>query len=124
MLDKLSIDTSLNDLSKTNTPPEIFKAQFFELTQSSKFNHYTLIFTDGSKCDSSTAFSVTTANDIIKQAQLPDYSSVFAAEIIAIHESLFIHKDRPRKYAICTDSLSAIQAIKTINNNGVYAQAN
>ena len=74
--------------------------------------NYNLIYTDGSKSSETVTYSITQDNKILKIANLEQYSSVFSAEIIAIYEAINTLQKRRGKYAICTDSLSAVKAIK------------
>lgn len=66
------------------------------------------------------AYSITKENNVLEIANLPHYSSVFSAEIIAIYKAVTTVKYQPGKYVICSDSLSSLQAIQNLNNNDYY----
>lgn len=53
---------------------------------------------------------------VIKSAILPEYSTIYSAELIAIYESLKHVHLRRGKFAICSDSLSSLKSITNINN--------
>lgn len=84
-----------------------------------KYHNYTFIYTDGSKINQSTSYSITLENEIIKN-QLSYYSSVYSAEIIAISEAINLVKHKRKNVAICSDSLSALNSIADINNSCYY----
>ena len=49
------------------------------------------------------------------QAKLPKYSTVFTAELYAIHEAISFIKNTPGKHIILTDSLSAVHNLQSFN---------
>ena len=53
---------------------------------------------------------------------LPNHTSVFSAEIIAIYETIK-NCNASRECAIFTDSLSALQAISDLHYNNYYASS-
>lgn len=114
------IDKSLSQLKKTSTAPEIYRNKFNFIRN--RYNDYTFIFTDGSKVTESITFCVTTENTTLKVGRLPNYSSIYTAEIIAILEALLLVKDKTEKYIVCTDSLAAVNSIENINNNNTYSK--
>jgi ribonuclease HI len=112
-----NIDLSLTEKIKKVEPTHIVKC--IALEELDKYNLFFKIYTDGSK-DSmervGTSFYIPEL-DIGKNYRLPDSTSVFGAELSAIKDSLeWIQQNRVqtenREILICTDSLSAIQAIK------------
>ena len=73
------------------------------------------IYTDGSKSDAGVGFAVV-SSDSIEQRKMPSYSSVFSSELGAISLALSKIPLHPfRKYAVYTDSQSALQAIDSFN---------
>jgi len=117
-LHTLSIDSSLRDYPKTSTQPLIYRKLFQEILDSNK--KYKGIFTDGSQINDITAYAITSEHNIIRTGIIPFFSTVFSAEAIAITEALNIFKNKPGKYAIYTDSLSTIDAIKNTSNSDYY----
>jgi len=109
------IDTTFRAHKKHTTPPETYR----KLYEHTKDNHKThkFIFTDGSKMNSTIAYAITTDTYIIKYGILPPYSSVLSAEIIAILVAIDQVKSTRGKFMICSDSLSAIDAIRNTNND-------
>ena len=76
--------------------------------------HYS-IYTDGSKSPSGVGFATIHKNKII-QLSLPEYSSVFTAELSALWYAADVIKKLPKqKFVIFTDSKSAIEALKCYN---------
>ncbi|XP_058977368.1 uncharacterized protein LOC131802040 [Musca domestica] len=82
---------------------------------------YKFIYTDGSKSQRGISYSVVKEDTIIKHSILPEYSSVFTAEIIAIYEAINYTKYLKGKFVIVSDSLSALDCIANPNNNNIYA---
>jgi len=65
----------------------VFNRKFFELRP--KFSHYIEIYTDGSKDGIKTADAAIAPNSV-KTVRLPDYASIFTAEIYALDMALNI----------------------------------
>lgn len=112
------INTSLNKMSRSSTNPIIFQTQFREIKDA--FKDHTFIYTDGSKAGLNVAFSIIKDNKILQYSLLPEYSTNYSAEIIAIHNALLNIRTQNTKFAICTDSLSTIDAVRNLNNNNYY----
>lgn len=108
------IDSSLRSMPKQNTNISIYKIKFCELKE--KYRDYNFIYTDGSKNNSKGAYAITTETETIEIHATPEFSTIFSIEIIAIYNAIlhFIHK--VGKFAICSDSLSAIDAIQNTSN--------
>lgn len=104
---------SLQYYQKSTTSNEIYKQNFLEIKN---------WFSIGSKYQNHVGYSVTTENEVICTSILPDFSTVFTAEIVAIYEAYkFAHRQRG-KFAICSDSLSSIDAISNIQNTDFYSK--
>ena len=74
-----------------------------------------LAFTDGSKSDAGVGLGVIFPN-FNRSGRLPDQSSIFTAECLAILTALKEIAFHPRQdYVICCDSISALQAIEHFN---------
>ena len=118
-INKTAIDVSLNKYKKDSTPNDVYKTLFNELKD--KYNKYKMIFTDASKRNEIITYAITQDNTTIKVARLEEYSSIYSAEIISINETIKKFEKKKGKYIICTDSLSAIQAISNPKNSEYYA---
>lgn len=117
-LDHRSMDLSLHRFFKTNSDTSQFKIMFSMIKDS--LNEYKFLYTDGSKTTHFTTFSITTEDNIISMSHLPIYSSIFSAELIAIHGAITYAIHEKGKFAICTDSLSSINSIGNISNKDYY----
>ena len=107
-------DTSLHTtLSKQFDNPPYMLAVSLESMQ--KYNQSLHIYTDGSKCDNKTACAFyVPCLKFSKQIRLPDNTSIFVAEMIAILESLqFLLEKPPISCVIFSDSLSSIQSLES-----------
>ncbi|XP_044573254.1 uncharacterized protein LOC123257582 [Drosophila ananassae] len=113
-----SIDIALSKYRKDQTNLSVFIKEFSDIK--SKMNNFTFIYTDGSLYNHIPAYAITTETTVLKMAILPTYSSVFTAEIIAILEAIEISRTIKGKICICSDSLSALNSIKNIDNNSHY----
>lgn len=118
VLSRNIFDISMTKYLKSNTNPLLYQTLFNEIRH--KLYGYIFLYTDGSKSDISSSFSLTTENEIINISLLPPYSSVYTTELIAIHEALLYVRQKTGKFVICTDSLSAVKSIMNINNNNFY----
>ena len=104
-----SIIKSMSTIKKHETSNTVYQSLFLEIKN--KFKDHTFIYTDASKINNNTSFSITLENSIIMKSYLPPYSSIFTGEITAIHEAIKFAKQKAGKFAICTDSMGAISAI-------------
>ena len=105
-----TIDYRLADLPKAETNPHQYKALFKEVVDTHR--SHTHIYTDGSKKDEKAGSAATWAYGTLK-TRLPDGSSIFSAEAVALIDALkIIEESRRKKFIIFADSLSCIQAIE------------
>ena len=110
------IDQSLYNLTKKSTHPLAFQDEFEKLKE--KYLNHTHIFTDGSKQNSSTTSAAIINRSTKKTKHLPKETSIFSAEIYAIHLALdLISENKNHKHIIFSDSRSAITAIENKRNN-------
>jgi hypothetical protein len=87
--------------------------------------HKTEIYTDGSKIDNKTSAAFLVYGNQLKwekisqQYRLDDNCSVFQAELIAIEKALIwtCGQHKKEQIGICSDSLSALKAIKSVSFN-------
>lgn len=106
-------------INKQTDSPELMKSAALELID--KYNGHTLIYTDGSKAENrvAAAYYIPSKN-VSKSLKLVDNSSVYAAELSAIVESVrWISENENHflnKFVILTDSLSAATSIKQNNS--------
>ena len=114
-----AIDMSLSTWKKSETPPEVYYSYYLDVIE--KHKDWQQIFTDGSKTENGTGYSIikmTNSNStIIQSTLLPPHSSVFTAEAEAILDACRYAKLNKAKHIILTDSLSTLSAVKNINSN-------
>ena len=100
---------SLHNDKKSQTDPLVFRTKYHELL--SNFPSYETIFTDGSKDGDTAGSACVTPSDTYK-CRLPDYVSVFSAEIKAIDLALdHIEQSRTSDFIIFSDSLAVLQSL-------------
>ena len=114
-----SLVLNLSTLKKDETNPEIFLAEFQSIVAA--HTNYLLIFTDGSKSQHGTGFSIVVQqrhqSNFTQTYLLPQYASVFTAEAEAILTACNYAVSVKMKTLICSDSLSSLTAIENVNCN-------
>src|SRR5678815_5314599 len=99
-------------LSKSSHPAALLKASF--LSHSAVHDEFTPVFTDGSKTRDIVGASAVFPDRNLSHT-LPPYASIFTAELtaimIALSRILILNQDH--SYVVYSDSLSALQALKT-----------
>lgn len=87
--------------------------QLFAQRMHTKYRVHKSIFTDGSKTESKTGFSVITEEEIIRK-RTHNHLSIYCVESLAIIEALqwILNQRRVDAYVICTDSLSVITTLE------------
>lgn len=118
--DKILFNTCLLKFPKSKCDQSVIIKSFANIKKS--LPGYTFLYTDGSKTHSSVSFSITTTNNLLKIGLLPNYFSIFSAEIIAILEAAYIASNFNTPTAICTDSLCSINCIKNPKSKNIYAE--
>ncbi|XP_044755013.1 uncharacterized protein LOC123313966 [Coccinella septempunctata] len=109
---KIDINITLTSYKKNETVPAEFQQKFLEII--SELNYNEIIYTDASKSTGRVGCAYLT-NRGPKKFKLPSDCSIFTAELIAILQALeYVKKTKITHSIICTDSLSAIQAILEI----------
>lgn len=97
--------------NKSLTPTEI-QNKFNQIIRS--HDSSTLIYTDGSKSDTATAYALVTAKYTYKY-RLHQLCSIFTAELSAISAALHIAMSSPEKtVTVVTDSLSALHGLSNM----------
>ena len=83
------------------------------------YNDRVQVFTDGSKKDNSVVLGIWSSQLSIV-AKLPNYCTIFSAELAAIYLAIKAISPLPGDYVIFTDSLSAIKALQTPSKHNHY----
>ena len=111
VISEVRTNTDLLDMCK-NLSPEV-TCQIFMDFCAENFQNHIRFYTDGSKSDSGTGCAFV-GDGVEKCFSLPHQASVFTSELYAIFRCLDqVSRTRARKFAIFTDSLSSLQALKT-----------
>lgn len=112
----VTIDVSLHERFNRND-----NVDWLEETRKleEKYAEYEHRYTDGSKIEEKVGMAVTTKTDQVRIQRLPDNTSIYSAEQIAIHHAASDQTVQGDKVAIFIDSLSALLALlkKDVNNN-------
>ena len=110
-----TIDLTLHSTTKNETSDSDYKQRFLELKDSYESQNFTSIYTDGSKSDNYVSASVVLSTDIFK-VNLPDHSSIFTAEAVALKLAVqHIQRQAIPRAVIFSDSLSCIQSLQSKN---------
>ncbi|XP_023230422.1 uncharacterized protein LOC111630543 [Centruroides sculpturatus] len=105
----INIDFSLKQFPKESTPDYICIQHFAEVQHEN--NNLIPIYTDGSKSDDYVGSAFVCQDEIVAE-QIESNSSIFTAELQAIHLALkFVIRKGHRHCVIYTDSVSALQAL-------------
>ena len=105
-----STDLTLATTIKRLSIPTELRQQALQL-MSEKYGDYIHVFTDGSKSLTGTGCAYV-SNIQSRRFRLPQGTSVFTAEMLAIQKSIsFVEQTREDRAAIFTDSLSAVHAL-------------
>ncbi|XP_039967600.1 uncharacterized protein LOC120779433 [Bactrocera tryoni] len=112
MVEPLIIPSSMTLSSSCISFTHYDYVQLYKETIQPYRDDWELIFTDGSKSDTSTSFALTNKNGVtIAAFVLHSYCSVFTAETAAILEAVRFAARNGKKTIICSDSKSDIDAI-------------
>ena len=99
---------------------DTYKLKFYALLNS--YPDYTCVYTDESKEGDRVSFAAVSGQRVMK-CHLPGSASIFSAELQAILLALdFIECSNLDKFLICSDSLSALQAIHNHKFNNSFVQ--
>lgn len=109
----VNIDLHLSEYPKGELSQEILKNTF--LIFKAKHPEYRYLFTDASSNESGVGAALVDRH-ITYRYKLPQETSVFTAELLAIHQALtYTLNDSNRKdFCICSDSLSSLQSIQNL----------
>ena len=113
------IDLSMTSFKKNSVSPHELQSEFKYAL--SRYPESMIFYSDGSKSDNAVACSFYSSELKLKM-RLPDYMSVFTAELIAILSILKCIESIPDEdnFIICSDSLSGIMAIHSRNTKHPY----
>ena len=108
----IHIDMTISSYNKNITAPITYRQLYRQKVE--QYQEHYKIYTDGSKIDDKTGCAFATSQ-FSSKFHLPDYTSVFTAELFAIYKAINHCKSLvPSNFLICTDSLSSLQSIKNI----------
>ena len=103
----------LNNYKKSETDPSIYQNKFSEIRNT--YSNYTFIFTDGSKDNDKVGCAAVFPEEELK-CRLSSQASIYTAELSAIILALENIRQHNIKYSVvCSDSLSCLQAIQSMN---------
>lgn len=106
------INSKLSTLTKKEALPIIYNQQLHSII--ADYLDYTNIFIDGSKMENDVGVAVV-FQDHVAMVRLPDFTSIFTAETVAISFALDLIKSRPiHKAVILSDSLSTLRSIENL----------
>lgn len=121
-LPKPKIDLTLGSFKKSAHNAHIFRAEYVRLCNYKYKNHF-FIYTDGSKQNDLTGFACFSEKFEV-QVHLPNFTSIFIAELLAIQHALeiIVSSDFGYNFVICSDSKSSLQSIENIYSNHPIVQ--
>ena len=103
---------SLKGGKKSQTHPLEYMEKFNKVRH--KYQNYDFIYTDGSKENERVGSAAVFANQVFLE-RLPNHASIFSGELHALKLALsLIDRSRYDHFVICSDSLSALQAIENM----------
>lgn len=108
----LKINTMLSSFCKRESPSGLIKSEFTRLCN--KYKDSVFLYTDASKSPEGVGAAVV---DPLQTSMysLPSHSSVFTGELFALLQATLKVDDYPgNQYVVCSDSLSALDAIRQL----------
>jgi len=116
-----AVRLDLTEFKKSSTNAEIFKQHFLSLC--AQYPSYKRIYTDGSKDDAAVAAAaiLNTSLGTSVSERLHEKTSVYTAELKALVLALkLVKRSKCRQFLICSDSLSALQSLKSVKLDHPY----
>jgi len=111
LLKRPQIDFSVHDSCKESTPPEIFRAKYYEICD--QYQDYGKLYTDGSMSGAQVGLAAI-CGTTTKTVRLHNGVGIFRAELYAITMALnIIYGKKENNFIIFTDSMSSLQAVKS-----------
>ena len=115
-----AVDTTLAEMKKGETAPELFKARTLERIAS--YVDHVRFYTDGSKTNDGVGCAFA-CGSTIRSFTLPTQASVFTSELVAIIKTLcFIEVADETSYLILSDSLSSLLTLMSFYPDNPLAQ--
>ena len=114
---QLPVYNTLATYKKENMSPSQWSGLFKDLLE--EFPGYNEVYCDGSVKDDICAAGVWGRNFALK-ARLPTGSTIYSAELFAIHSAVEFVSKLPGKYIILTDSLSSVTSLMTVKKGSHY----
>jgi ribonuclease HI/uncharacterized protein YjgD (DUF1641 family) len=111
---KIKVDLTMTNFDKNNTPHSVMTQTFYEKLDKYKQKRFKTLYTDGSKTNSEYGAALVTETDVYRY-KCHDYCTVYTTEVFALSQA--IKHAGTNKTLICSDSLSAIKALKNTQNN-------
>lgn len=112
--DENLIDFSLSRYKKEETHPLEYNINF--QLKMSEYNEYEKVYTDGSKGDFGTGYSIVMQSHDPQCIKIPDFCSIFFAEASAILDACNLPLKEDSRRLIITDSLSVLKAVQNCKN--------
>ena len=113
------INLTMTQYNKETTSHETIKRKFNETLSTYAQKGFEVIYTDGSKTEHGYGAAVVT-KDRVHKYKCHEYSSVYSTELFALLKA--IKHRSSNKTLICTDSLSAVNALKNLHPNNNMVQ--
>ena len=108
---EIQVNFTMLTTTKQNLTPNEANTKFLQML--SLYERYTHVFTDGSVKDNQTSCALI-IRDRDYSYRLPDHTSIFTAEMYAISMAIDKINESPEiNFLICSDSLSALQTLKS-----------
>jgi len=110
LLKRHQIDFSMHDSCRESTPPEIFRAKYYEICDQDQ--DYCKLYTDGSMSGDQVG-SAAICGTTTKTVRLPNGVGIFRAELYAITMAIsIIYRKKENHFIIFSDSMFSLQAVK------------
>lgn len=108
--------TIITHYFKFKDVPKLDINRYFDNELKTRWNNHQYIFTDGSKMKNGTGCAFFHSNDLVsKKYKLPDVTSIYTAELIAIREAMkYALQHHKSHFVIFTDSKSSVDKLKNI----------
>lgn len=100
--------------SKNNTNPIIYQ-QIFEHIKEQNADHK-FIYTDGSATNNTITFAIT-ENEVLRHGFSQNFHQYCRPKLSLLYQATVLASKSNRKNIICSDSLSALEAIANCNNS-------
>ena len=107
----VNVNLSLTETKKEDTNPDYFLSKYREIKEIHE--GYEFIYTDGSHINNKSA-AAAVKDDHVYSERLPDYSTIFTAEMYAIFMALdHVETSENSRFLIFSDSKSVLQSLQS-----------